>query len=228
MRLGKAGVALAIQYESVRLKIDDKAIASGDLGTVIEPVWWTADIYNGPEEYELSLLPFSRPQRLLFALQWYFSEVNNGGHHQFYSNSTGIVWKDTLAAFQALKLPKFVDILQRSAALLGGNPSLNCQERNVQLDELEADFDELDKLFYSAQEKAKLDAKIAKYIREHAADFYFDGTVRRAVIQPTKMARDIVRSFDGNDPCPQCGKPLRSNRAKQCFECGADWHMKTD
>lgn len=25
-------------------------------------------------------------------------------------------------------------------------------------------------------------------------------------------------------PCPQCGEPLRSPLAKQCFSCGADWH----
>lgn len=25
-------------------------------------------------------------------------------------------------------------------------------------------------------------------------------------------------------PCPECGKPLRTKLAQQCWECGADWH----
>jgi hypothetical protein len=25
-------------------------------------------------------------------------------------------------------------------------------------------------------------------------------------------------------PCPECGEPLRSPQARQCFSCGADWH----
>lgn len=24
--------------------------------------------------------------------------------------------------------------------------------------------------------------------------------------------------------CPSCEKPLRTSKAKQCFQCGADWH----
>jgi hypothetical protein len=31
--------------------------------------------------------------------------------------------------------------------------------------------------------------------------------------------------FDASGPpCPHCGQPLRTDRAKQCFHCGADWH----
>src|SRR3954451_22770763 len=25
-------------------------------------------------------------------------------------------------------------------------------------------------------------------------------------------------------PCPHCGVPLRTDRARQCFACGMDWH----
>ena len=25
-------------------------------------------------------------------------------------------------------------------------------------------------------------------------------------------------------PCPKCGEPLRTEKAKQCLKCGADWH----
>lgn len=43
--------------------------------------------------------------------------------------------------------------------------------------------------------------------------------------QPNKEIHPEARkSRVDNKPCPQCGKPLRSNQAKQCFECGADWH----
>ena len=42
----------------------------------------------------------------------------------------------------------------------------------------------------------------------NAAKQYFEG--------PTEEPKLI--------PCPYCGQPLRTSRAKQCFECHIDWH----
>jgi hypothetical protein len=171
-----------MRYETVHVCVDDGTIAAGDPWAVIEPVWWSANIYDGPAKYELSLLQFSRSQRLVFAVFWYRSEVNNGGHHQFYSNSTGIVWKDALEAFRALDAPEFASILAESAARLGGSPSLDHHERGEQLDTFGPDFSDLDDRFYEAENKVNLDDRVIRFIRARPSEFYFEGKIRRAVL----------------------------------------------
>ena len=171
-----------MRYETVHVQVDDTTIAAGDPWAVIEPVWWSGNIYDGPEQYDLSLLPFSQSQRLVFAILWYQSEVENGGHHQFYYNSTGIVWKDALEAFRALEEPELIEILAESAARLGGSPSLDRQERFEQLNTLASDFNDLDDRFYDAQSSVYLDDRIMSFIRSRPSDFYFEGKIRRAVL----------------------------------------------
>jgi hypothetical protein len=42
----------------------------------------------------------------------------------------------------------------------------------------------------------------------------------------------VNRALDGGQskthrtqmPCPHCGQPLRTEKARQCFNCGSDWH----
>jgi hypothetical protein len=171
-----------MHYETVDVCVDENTVAAGDPWAVIEPVWWTANIYDGPEQYELSLLPFSRSQRLVFAVFWYRSEVNNGGHHQFYFNSTGIVWKDALEAFQAMGAPEFASILAESAARLGGSPSLDRHERSEQLEAFAPDFNDLDDRFYEAENRLNLDDRVISFIRTRPSDFFFEGKIRRAVL----------------------------------------------
>lgn len=171
-----------LRYETVHVRIDDATIASGDLAEIIEPVRSIADIYEGPEHYERSLRRFSQVQRFIFAIDWYRAEVKNGGHHQFYSNSTGIVWKDALEGFRALDAIEFAKILEESATRLGGSPSLERTQRNDQLDRLDPDFNDLDDRFYKAEGKLGLDRLLIEFIRAHAADFHFEGDVRRAVL----------------------------------------------
>lgn len=59
-------------------------------------MWETIDIYESYEQYLESAKKFTTEQRCLLALCWYDAEVKNGGHHQFFFNSTGIVTNDTL------------------------------------------------------------------------------------------------------------------------------------
>ncbi len=177
VRLGNQG-SMAPRYETVSITIDDAAIAEGNLWRIIEPVWWLGDIYNGEASYEGSLRPFSTEQRLIFALRWYRSEVNNGGHHQFYSNSTGVVWKDALRAFVAIGLQAGADIILESANRLGGQPSLDHETRLEQLEEYDPAFRDLDERFYELGRETDLVEAMMAFVRANPAAFHFEGEVR--------------------------------------------------
>lgn len=170
------------RYETVEVTVDDATIADGDVWKIIEPVWWLADIYNGPDEYHRSLRQFSAEQRQMFALRWYLSEVNNGGHHQFYSNATGVVWKDACKAFRAINIKKGADIILASADRMGGNPSLDRELRYEQLAEYDPDFNDLDESPYELEKNTDIEKAAFAFIRDRSAAFHFSGEITRIVL----------------------------------------------
>ena len=165
-----------MEYEVVRFVVDEAVINTNDDFKVIEPVFWSVSIYDGEKQYEKDLEAFSLPQRYVFAIEWYMSEVNNGGHDQFYWNSTGIVWEDAMNGFQAIKAQINYEIIKESANMMGGNPSKNWDKRQNQLEKFEPDFSTLDDRFYESE--AQMIELLLKYIKENTADFFFDGEVK--------------------------------------------------
>lgn len=164
-------------WENKRLVVDDALIDGDDVFAVIDPVWWTANIYDSVEIYERSLSAFSKPQRLVFAVVWYYSEVNNGGHDQFFFNSTGIVWPDALEALRTVDLGDFAEILGQAVGRFSEPPSQDRKARHEQLETDEPEFDDLDTRFFGLEEKIDMDAKFLTYIKKHRPEFYFDGSV---------------------------------------------------
>ena len=75
----------------------EEILATDDMWTINEPAYWTINIYGSYDDYLDSAKGFTIEQRYLNAICWYFAEVNNGGHHQFFYNSTGIVWENALS-----------------------------------------------------------------------------------------------------------------------------------
>ena len=121
--------------------------ATDDMRTINEPAYWTINIYGSYDDYIESAKDFTLEQRYLNAICWYFAEVNNGGHHQFFYNSTGIVWEDTLAGLRLFKMDLLADNLQTVIDYFGGSVPFDRAERWTILQDWENEaelFDFLD------------------------------------------------------------------------------------
>ena len=163
--------------KQMRLDIGEREIDGDDYFAVIQPVFLSVSIYDGPERYEEDLSNFSTEQRLVLAYHWYLSEVNNGGHEQFYCNSTGIVWPDALKGFREIGHAEVAAIIQTSVSRLGGAPSLNREEREEQLEQMDASFEDLDQELFELLDQPDFDEKVLEFIRKHRQKFLFSGVV---------------------------------------------------
>jgi len=169
-----------MKLKRVEITIDDATIAKGDPQEVIEPVWDQVDIYGSLADYERTLKRFSERQRHVLAVLWYRAEVNNGGHDQFFSNSTGIVWPDAEGGFDAIGVPEGAAIIRTASDRIGGADRKRAA-RQEQLDVRTVEFEDLDDRFYKLDSSDMLDRQLMKYIREAPSDFYFHGTVERPI-----------------------------------------------
>ena len=165
-----------MKYETQHYHIGDDELRSGNIQNVIEPLWFTVSIYDDEQKYNSDLSKYSLPQRYIFAIQWYFAEVYNGGHDQFFFNSTGIVWKDALEGFRAIGMNECADILAEAARRMGGSPSMDREERWEQQEKHGAEFDDLDSQFYNMDE-GELHTLMVDYMLKNAESFYFDGDI---------------------------------------------------
>ncbi len=55
----------------------------------------------------------------LFAAHWCQEEVCNGGFHQFFDNSTGVLGPEAAAAFEHIGMPKLRALVRRALAFFG-------------------------------------------------------------------------------------------------------------
>ena len=151
--------------------------SADDMWTINEPMYWTINIYGSYDDYLESGKPFTLEQRYLNAICWYFAEVNNGGHHQFFYNSTGIVWEDALTGLRLFKMNELADNFQSVLDYFGGFVPFDRAERWTILQDLENEkelFDFLDKKDDVVYEYDGIYEDT--FVHEHPELFVFDGT----------------------------------------------------
>lgn len=164
--------------EDVRVVIDADALSTLSPMDAVAPLWWGVELRCSPQEYETQLAPFTRRQRLVFAMAWHGAEVGNGGHDQFFWNTTGVVWRDALDGYREAEIHDVASMLEEAVHRLGGNPPLEKIARCELMNALKPNFDDVDDAFYPLL-NSTLGERIMAYARAHAADFAFDGIVRK-------------------------------------------------
>lgn len=148
---------------------------------ILDPIYWTIDIYSSYEEYLNSAKDFTLEQRYLNAISWYFMEVNNGGHFQFFDNSTGIVWEDALNGLKEFGMEELAGNFKKIVELFGGKIPFDREERWEAMDKMSEDFEELldkaDSVVYDLYDYAFE----MKYIKSHPEKFVFEGYYNKIV-----------------------------------------------
>jgi Domain of unknown function (DUF4375) len=164
--------------ETRRYIVDAATIARGDLDEIIDPIWMGSNFYGGPLEYEATLRQFSDGQRWVWAVLWYDREVANGGHDQFFGNSTGSVWSDALEGLAVIGLTDLHQILREAVSRFDGLPSRVRSEREAQLERCELGFDDLDDRYYAVADRpSEFHARLLVFVRANAEMFLFDADV---------------------------------------------------
>lgn|SRR5262245_14812443 len=125
--------------------------------SLIEPVWLQLNRSwdNGPEEF-VRLFCSIRPEiGHLYAAHWCQSEVCNGGLHQFFSNTTGLLAPEALEGFRVIGAAEWVQILAEAMNHFGTPYPRNREQREQFLPVRQGrtkekwdPFYELDKRFY--------------------------------------------------------------------------------
>jgi hypothetical protein len=112
----------------------------------------------------------TRGQRLLCGYYFYWDDVTNGGHWQYFWNYTGNLWPEALEATRVLRLPQR-NVLRDAVALFPNRqPGLTQRERRQQLAAVDpAKLGELDDRFYALRGGSR---QVRRYIDAHPDEFF--------------------------------------------------------
>jgi hypothetical protein len=106
------------------------------------------------------------PDNVVKLVEAFEAEINNGGFDQFFFNSTGDAWKETLEALDCIAALKTAAILREACSKFpDGDPPSDCSDRrNLMLDSISIngdEFNDLDEQFYCYEES--LDELVTSY-----------------------------------------------------------------
>mgnify|MGYP000630877738 CR=1 FL=1 len=105
--------------------------------SLVNPVWDAISIYDGEETFLKQYAAAPLASRTLFSAHWCQSEIRNGGLHQFFGNSTGVLAPEAVSAFQSIGMPQTAAVVSEAISWFGPVYPRDREVRDEQLGEYE-------------------------------------------------------------------------------------------
>jgi hypothetical protein len=150
------------------LALDDQQV----VWSAISLAWDVAVIHEGRARLTQSLEQATCLQRAIYGAWWTETEVGNGGFHQYFWNSTGVVSALAQEGFGAMGAARMRECLAKAVMRLGSIDVFDRAARQQALAEIRPDaFGELDERFSSATATEYL-PRAAQLIRREWIEFF--------------------------------------------------------
>lgn len=144
---------------------------------LVEPYVEQVSIYDGPAKFLSGIATLPKAAQHLYAVWWCDSEICNGGLHQFFSNSTGVLAPEAVEGYRAVNLLECADLVLAAIDKFGPSFPRERVERKAALQSLKLPgkarkewdpFYDLDVRYYAARDRAGYDNVIDTFARRNA------------------------------------------------------------
>ena len=194
--------------------IETNFLSHSEYSRLIEPIFESISIYDGPDVFRKQFRTLRPEVGHLLAAHWCQSEVCNGGFHQFFYNPTGVLAPEALAAFRAIGLHEWAELLEQAMLFFGRRYPRDERKRRKRLDSVPIaedgegnPFNELDDRFFEW-----LHAETGRFRKGSERIRKFNRTLT-ALVQA--LVRDVVESMNqswrGYRPAIRRGKATGRN-----------------
>lgn len=144
---------------------------------LIEPFLDAVEIHDGPARFLNDLAPLPTAAQHLFAIRWCDHEICNGGLHQFFSNSTGVLAPEAVAGYCAVGLLDCANLVQAAVDQFRPSYPRERSERQKILQTLRRPgktrdewdpFGDLDRQYYAAKDRADFESVLDRFAAQNA------------------------------------------------------------
>ena len=152
--------------------MSDSKPAGASAWRIIEPYWEAVSVYDGPLQFLQDFAQLPEPARHLFAVWWCDAEVCNGGFHQFFANSTGVLAPEAAQGFRAIGLDQCAECVESAIARFGDPYPRDQALRDDGLRKLQRSgvtreewdpFVDLDDPYYKAREHSRFEERMDQF-----------------------------------------------------------------